>query len=225
LGDNVILYWAIILGLPFVALGWVKWQLNRYNRVEMLPGSGKAIAEHFIKGFGLTDVRVEVSPLPDHYDPVRKCIVLNEQWGHRATVTSVAIATHEFGHAMQDHLQEAAFLRHSRVMRWTHWIRHLSQAAFLGLLALSWLPGVFKLMLLLLILAALLNLVLHACVLPVEWDASFRKALPLLQQGGYLPAKQLRQARKVLMAAAFTYLAGAIVDIFNFRLLMLLVRR
>lgn len=218
-------YWAVILGLPFVAYLTVRWQMNRHNRHTNLPGTGEALARHLIKRFQLSEVSVEVSPLPDHYDPVRKCIVLNQQWGQRATITSVAIAVHEFSHAMQHHLGESSFKLHCKVMRWTYWIRHLSQIAFLGLLTLSWVPGILKLTLVVLILAALVNVLLHFLALPVEWDASFHKALPILLEGEYLNSKQLTSAKQVLTAAALTYVASAIVDIFNFRLLMLLMRR
>ena len=222
---SVIYLVLLLIILTFVPHAWVQWQLRRFNREDCLQGSGLQLVEHLIQRFNLEEVRVEMSPAGDHYDPVRKTVVLNERWGHRATLTSVAIAAHEFSHAMQHHLGESGFILHSRVAQWTQWIGHCSQILSLGILSMTWLPGMFHALLAVVMVTAVVTLVLHLSVLPIEWDASFNKALPLLKSGGYLPEHHLRKARWILAAAALTYVAGAILSVLNLRLLMLWIRR
>ncbi len=219
------IYLIAALVLAFGSSAWVKWQLNRFNQKDSMSGNGRELAEHLIRRFQLSEVKVEVGQLPDHYDPVRKCIVLNEAWAERSTLTSATIAAHEFGHAMQDHLGDTTFKRHCSVMKWTYWIRHLSQVAAIGLLGFAWIPFVAKGLMFALLAAALVNLALQLLILPIEWDASFGKALPILAQGEYFNPQELKGARKVLTAAALTYIANAVVDIFNFRLLLNWLRR
>jgi Zn-dependent membrane protease YugP len=65
------------------------------------------------------------------------------------------------------------------------------------------------------ILILSLTILIHASTLPMEYDASFRRALPVLKAGGYIPAKDMRGARQILRAAAFTYVAAAAMSLFN----------
>ena len=66
---------------------------------------------------------------------------------------------------------------------------------------------------------------IHFLTLPVEWDASFRRALPVLEQGGYLSREDLSGARRILKAAAFTYVAGSMASLLNLWRWIAMMRR
>ena len=103
----------ILLALVFGPSLWVKFVMNRYssNRPEM-PGTGGELAQHLIDRFELKGVTVEMTELGDHYDPTEKKVRLLREHFESKSLTAVAIAAHEVGHAIQDQegdqtLQEA----------------------------------------------------------------------------------------------------------------------
>ena len=70
-----------------------------------------------------------------------------------------------------------------------------------------------------------LPILLHMITLPVEFDASFNRALPILEQGNYLPAAAMPMARRILMAAALTYVAASLASLLNFYRWLAILRR
>jgi hypothetical protein len=126
------------------------------------------------------------------------------------------VAAHEVGHALQ-HRDGDAFL--VTRTRWAGALEHVNKIALGLLISIPLLAIVMKspLIALLQVIAiiALLGarILVHALTLPVEIDASFRRALPILEGGGYLQPRDMPAARSVLKAAAMTYVAGALATL------------
>ncbi|MEC8428877.1 MAG: zinc metallopeptidase, partial [Pseudomonadota bacterium] len=131
------------------------------------------------------------------------------------SLTAVAVAAHEVGHAIQ-------FVRREPVSQLRD--KYLSKAfriRKIGAVLLSLIPvagAVFKVPALMLLFAAvavltmLASVAMYVAILPEEYDASFNKALPILQ-AGYVPENHMPAARQVLKAAAYTYVAAALADV------------
>jgi uncharacterized protein len=207
----------ILLAVLFGPQWWVRHVLARHG-VERadLPGTGGELARHLLDEAGLRGVKVELTGDGDHYDPVERAVRLLPQHHDGRSVAAVAVAAHEVSHAVQHARGEPAFARRFDLVKNLTWVERLAS----GILLLA--PVVFILvkapiLLVLQLLAgfALLavRVLVHVMTLPVEFDASFGKALPALTRGRYLSAKDMPAARNVLWAAAWTYVAAALATL------------
>jgi uncharacterized protein len=181
-----------------------------------MPGTGGELARHLLDDAGLADVKVDMVATGDHYSPQEKAVRLSELNYKGKSITAVAVAAHEVAHAIQDKHGYAPLKWRQRMVEKALWIDRLGSAIFFAsvlLFALTrnpvWL--VLQIVFSLGILAS--TIVIHLFTLPTEFDASFNKALPVLKN--YLPAEEMAGARSVLKAAAFTYVAGALVSLLN----------
>jgi len=94
----------IVIAVIFGPSLWVKFVMRRYSTEKPeMPGTGGELAKHLIKRFSLKDVEVEITELGDHYDPIEKKVRLLREHYESKSLTAVAIAAHEVGHAIQDH--------------------------------------------------------------------------------------------------------------------------
>jgi Zn-dependent membrane protease YugP len=221
---------AIVLGAVFLPSIWVRWVMKRYAReLPDLPGTGGELAKHLIQRFELNGVTAEVSDIGDHYDPQERAVRLSEaNWSGRS-LTAVAVAAHEVGHAIQHQRKDPRLQARTALVPW---VNVLGQAS-VGVLAVAPIIGVVVrhpvppiLIAVIGLSGLILRMLLHLFTLPTEWDASFGKALPILRQGGYISSQQELPVRRVLRAAALTYFAAALADAFNlFRWASLLLRR
>lgn len=208
---------VLFIGLIFGPQAWIRATMKRHGveRPEF-PGTGGELARHLLDEAGLQTVKVERIAAGDHYSPQDKAVRLSASNFDGRSVTAVAVAAHEVGHALQDRdgylpLQ----LRQKLVDTWIAIERT-------GSLLLMATPIVFMLtrspVILLAELVVALGLmfstvVIHAVTLPTEFDASFKRALPNLER--YLPPDEMPGARSVLKAAAFTYVASALVNLLD----------
>ncbi len=182
-----------------------------------IPGTGAELARHLLDAAGLTDVAVERTDRGDHYDPEARAVRLTAPHHDGRSVTALAVAAHEVAHAVQHRDGMALFRLRQGLAKLA---LHSDRIASLVLLATPVLalllrsPGLAAAQLGIGVGIMALGVVVHAVTLPVELDASFRRALPVLGQG-YLEGRDLRRARGVLRAAALTYLAGALLSLVN----------
>ncbi len=193
--------------------------MQRYaNERDDIPGSGAEFAEHLVTRLGLP-VTVEESGAGDYYDPENKKVCLSAENFSKNSLAAIVIAAHEVGHAMQDQKQEALFLRRIQLAKLAYWVQKIAPIALSVsplLLALTKSPIISFLTLILGVAAIGLTTVVHLITLPVELDASFNKALPLLEAGNYLPlAEDKEAARTLLKAAAYTYVAASLYNLLN----------
>ena len=220
----------IVLAVIFGPSLWVKLVMRWYSleKPEM-PGTGGELAKHLIKRFSLKDVEVEVTELGDHYDPIEKKVRLLREHYESKSLTAIAIAAHEVGHAIQDHQGDKRLATRTKMVPVVDKIARLSVAVIylspvIGIITRHPMP--FSLLLLLGLSGFVARMMVHAVTLPIEYDASFSKALPLLREGNYVSQSDEKAVSLILRAAALTYVSAALADILNLgRWIVLLLRR
>jgi len=223
----IIILVASIILLPGV---WVKMTIKKYSsELPDLPGTGGQFAAHLLQKFNINDVSVEQGMANgDHYSPQEKKIRLSPDIFNGKSISAVAIAAHEVGHAIQYQRKESIVLLREKLTP----VVMVTEKLAMGLVAISpLLIIIFKIpqLGLFAILASLITLGLSVLfqfiILPMEWDASFNKALPILKQGAYLNDDELPAARKILRAAAMTYVAATLSSILSVWRWLLFIRR
>lgn len=210
---------------------WIRWVFLRYGGdLPGIPGTGGQLAEHLIDRFQLDGVSVEVTePNRDHFDAIDACVRLSPNNYHGKSLTAVAVAAHEVGHAIQWHKKETVFRLRTRYIPLAQKLQQLglllmSLSPVLGIITRS--PAGVALPVIGGLLAALCGAATYLIVLPEEWDASFNKAMPILTDGEYITPAQEPAARRILRAAALTYAAAALASVLQvWRWLPLILRR
>ncbi|MAD47625.1 MAG: peptidase [Oceanospirillaceae bacterium] len=212
-----ILLALLLLALLVLPGVWVKQVLRRHaGQRDDFPGTGGDMAQHLIGKLGLEGVRVEETAGGDHYDPSSRCVRLTKDKLEGKTLTAVVVAAHEVGHALQHARGEALFNTRTGLAHVAIWMQRIAPVALvISPLMATVAPGFARLTLILAVASMLMGTLMHLVTLPVEWDASFGKALPALEQGEYLGPEDMRNARKILTAAALTYVAGSLMSLLN----------
>lgn len=213
---------VVLIALLLLVYGpnwWVRYVIRKHSRqLDGMPGTGGELARHLIERFELTDVQVKkTSEDEDYYSPAEKVVGLSPEVYDGKSIAAAAIAAHEVGHAIQYHRQEPVSRLRGRYTRVAAIAQNigifvLSCSPVLGLATRT--PGIMMLLIIAGIVSMLASVVLHAMILPEEYDASFQKALPILQEG-YLPEPYMPAARQVLKACAWTYVAAALSDVLS----------
>ena len=220
----------IVLALIFGPSLWVKFVMRKYSLEKPeIPGTGGELAKHLIERFSLKDVTVEVTELGDHYDPTVKKVRLLREHYESKSLTAIAIAAHEVGHAIQDQQGDKRLATRTkmnpivnRVARMSAIIISLSPV--IGIITRHPMP--FSLLLLIGLSGFIARMLIHAVTLPIEFDASFSKALPLLREGKYISQSNEKAVSQILKAASLTYVSAALADILNLgRWIVILSRR
>lgn len=215
---------AVILILLFAALIfgpqiWVKQVIASHGRDRPdYPGTGGEMARHLLDIHDLQDVRVEATDMGDHYSPVERTVRLEKRHLDGRSISAVAIAAHEVGHALQHAGGDRMLALRGHIAVVSHYTRRVGTFLLLTapVLAIVASPRMLLLQLSLIMMVLGVELVLHLITLPVELDASFKRAMPLLTAGQYLPDQDHPAVRSVLRAAAFTYVAASAVGLINF---------
>jgi Zn-dependent membrane protease YugP len=210
---------ALALGLAFMPQLWIKGvNAPHYNERADFAGTGGEFARHILDGMGLHNVVVEETKLGDHYDPDAKAVRLLPQHFGKRSLAAVVIAAHEVGHAMQDATSYRPLMARTRMARQAQKVEKLGSVVMLAapvMMILSKSPHIMLMQMGIGVLILGSTIFMHAVTLPVEFDASFRRALPLLKTGNYISSRDMRSARQLLRAAAFTYVAAAAVSLLD----------
>ena len=210
------------LALTLLAQGKVKNTFYKYQKVHSTSGlTGAQAAELVLRNFGIGDVSVEkvAGSLTDHYDPTTKTLRLSESTYSSGSVAAICVAAHECGHAKQDADHYGPLVLRSALVPAAGFGSKLAWPVFAAGLIFS-IPLLTKAGILLFCLAVLFQLV----TLPVEFDASSR-ALRLLSDTQILPENELEGGKKVLTAAALTYVAALASSLLQLLRLILLSGR
>jgi len=197
---------------------WARRVLDTYNRDEYFSGTGKELAAILITDLKLAAVTVEDTDNGDHYDPFSKTVRLNPQTTGKRSLTAVVVAAHEVGHAMQDAWGDGLLAQRTRLVEIGVWCERIGMAILMAapvVGALMHLPVLNRVYLFSAAAVMVIPVVVHLVTLPVEFDASFNKALPVLLAGRYIPPDDEAAARRILTACALTYVAVALASIFN----------
>ena len=209
------LLWITGILLIILPQFWVRGTLNKYsNEPSSIGRTGAEIAREILNRHQLNAVHVEITQVGDHYDPKDKAVRLSPNFYNGTSLAAVTVAAHECGHAIQD-AENYGFMRLRTV------VTPVIQICQFGPMLL-----VFSLMLTAFLaspiwkLTALIGLVMYTGIfffqlitLPVELDASFGRAVPVLEGSGYISADEKEKANKILQACAFTYVAAALFSL------------
>ncbi len=182
------------------------------------PGTGGELARHLLDEAGLKEVALERADQGDHYDPAAKAVRLTPDNLNGRSLTAVAVAAHEVGHALQDRDGYGPLKTRTRLVKSIGWLQRVGSIiifATFGLGAAAQAPGLAALGVGAGIATMASAVVIHLVTLPVEFDASFNRALPILDQGGYLPPEDMPAARRILKACALTYVASSLASLLN----------
>ena len=224
-----ILLFIIVIAILLLPQWWIKRVINKHSHERPdIKGSGAEFAQHLISRLNL-DISVEETKEGDHYSPNEKVVRLSKQHFHQRSLAAMVIAAHEVGHAIQDQQQDKHFLRSIRLSQLSFWVQKIAPIALSVspiLLALTKSPALSMLTLLIGVAAVGVGTLVTLCNLPVEFDASFNKAMPLLKSGEYFSNEaDYVAANKILKAAAYTYVAGSLFNLLNLAYWLRLFRR
>lgn len=217
-------YVLILIGMGLVMLAqWkVKSTFAKYSELNSLKQiRGYEAAEIILKANQINDVRVEkvAGQLTDHYSPQEKVLRLSEATYDQTSVAALAVAAHECGHAVQDATGYPLLRLRSALVPVTQFGSMIGMPLILIGFVMQ-LMGLVTLG----IIAFSAALVFQIVTLPVEFDAS-RRALATLESAGVFSTEEVPAARKVLRAAAFTYIAATLSTALQVLRLVLLANR
>lgn len=210
LGGSGTFLLIILMILASAASMKVKSTFNKYHRVRNSRGmTGAQAAEAMLRQNGLTDVRVERvhGYLSDHYDPRAKVIRLSEPVFDNSSVASVSVACHEAGHALQHSEGYVPLKLRTAILPAAQLGSQALWPLFIAGIVLS-LPFLINIGILFFSFSVAFQLI----TLPVEFNASSR-ALRMMDEYGFLADEENKHAKKVLNAAAMTYVAAAAMAI------------
>ncbi|MDT7042476.1 zinc metallopeptidase [Candidatus Nitronereus thalassa] len=219
----------LILGVLLGPQLWTKYVFRKYrSHRDEYAGTGGELARHLLDRFDMKDVKVETTELGDHYDPLTKVVRLLPDNYNGKSLTAVTVAAHEVGHAIQDKTRYKPLHERTKLVRVAQGAEKAGSFIMMGIPIIAGLTrspagGVFVFMAGLAVMS--IGALVHLVTLPVEWDASFRRALPVLEQGHYISTKDMEGARKILTAAALTYVAASLGGLLNIWRWIMMMRR
>lgn len=226
----ILLIIVLLLLLVFGPQWWARYTFRRYAQaLPRIPGTGGELARHLLDHFGMPDVQVEkTGPGGDHYDPESRTVRLAPDNHDCNSLTAVAVAAHEVGHAIQHQRNERKLVLRHRLVKLAQLTQQLGAGAMFLMpvaVAVTRSPAAGLLMAAIGLGSMASATLVHLVTLPVELDASFRKALPILKAGDYIQPADEAAVRRVLRAAAFTYVAGSLASLLNLARWLAFLRR
>ncbi len=210
---------ALVFALALLPQIWVRKVIARHDGERAdFPGTGGEFARHILDEMKLGNVKVEETNLGDHYDPEAKALRLLPGHFQGRSLSAVVVAAHEVGHAMQDATGYPPLQARTRLAKQAIRAEKVGAVVMLAapiVMAIAKAPHILIIEVMVGVMIFALSILLHAVTLPVEFDASFRRALPVLKAGRYLDDKDMPAAKEILRAAAFTYVAAAAMSLLD----------
>ena len=226
---TIVIVLVLVLAVVFGPGIWVQRVLTRYSSpADRYSGTGAQLARHLLDENGLAAIKVETTEHGDHYDPEGKAVRLTHDKFEGRSLTAITVAAHEVGHALQDHGNFGPLRWRTRLVKATRGIERIGAGVlvispFLGLVTRVPALG------LLTFAAGFVTLgtsaVIHFVTLPTEFDASFARALPMLDQHRILKKADRPHARRLLTAAALTYVSASLMSLLNIARWLAILRR
>ena len=215
-------YLLLVIGmvLSLLASAKVKSTFSVYSRVRSASGlTGADAARRILRMSGITDVTVVPisGSLTDHYDPGSKKLALSQDVYDKTSVAAIGVAAHECGHAVQHHKGYGPLRLRSALVP----AANIGSKAGIPLIILGALLGMNQILIQIGIWVFALAVLFQVVTLPVEFDAS-KRALAMLDGYGLMDREETAGCRKVLSAAALTYVAAAATAILQLLRLVLL---
>lgn len=225
----IVLFIVIVLGLVFLPGFWVRYVLKRYSAPEdRYSGTGAQLARHLLDQHDLQQVKVEVTEEGDHYDPIEKAVRLTPDKYEGRSLTAITVAAHEVGHAVQDKMAYTPLRLRTRLVRVIGPIQKIGAGVlmvspFIG--AITRVPQLGLVMFAAGFLTLASSTLVHFVTLPTEFDASFARALPMLDRHNILKTVDRPHARRLLTAAALTYVSASLMSLLNIARWWAILRR
>lgn len=221
--ENILTLTLFIIGFIIVLYAQIKINstYGKYKNIKLNKNiTGQEVARMILDSNGMNNIHVVETQgeLTDHYDPRRKVVRLSKQIFHDNAIASVAVAAHEVGHAIQDKENYIFMKIRSILVPVVNFITYIGYiVAFISLLA--GITGYLKVSIIIILAALLFQLV----TLPVEFDASKRGREQLVKLG-IIDGSEEKGVKKMLDAAAFTYVASFISSLLNLLRLIIMLR-
>ena len=223
---------VVLLLIALLVFGpglWVRRVLERYSEpADRYAGTGAQLARHLLNQHGLENVAVERTDQGDHYDPQQKAVRLTDDKFDGKSLTAITVAAHEVGHALQDSDGYAPLRLRTKMVRAGRGIEKIGAAVlmvspFIG--AITRAPQVGLLMFAAGFVTLGTSALIHFVTLPTEFDASFNRALPILDKFKILKRVDRPHARRLLRAAALTYVSASLMSLLNIARWLAILRR
>jgi Zn-dependent membrane protease YugP len=215
----VLVFLCAVFALAVLPSLWVKRVIKQHaGERSDFPGTGGEFARHLLDEMKLGHVRVEETAIGDHYDPEIKAVRLLPEHFQGRSLSAVVIAAHEVGHAMQDATGYAPLRARTKLAKKAQRFEQIGAIIMLAapiIMILAKSPAALILQVLIGVLMIAMTVLIHVVTLPTEFDASFRRALPILEAGQYVRPADLASARRILRAAALTYVAAAAMSLLD----------
>ena len=214
----------LISMLPVV---WLNYVFKKNDEIlPNMPFNGIEFGNQLIKELELKDVSLEKTLIGDHYDLDQRKVKVGEDRLKKKSLTSISIICHEIGHAIQHAENYTPLITRTKLVKNTLWINKIAFAIiYVGLpiiFATGYLPFI-KVCILLILLSLFIGVVIHLVTLEVELDASFNKAMPIIQKK--IPEVYHDSCRSILRAAAFTYVVGVFKNLISLRMIWTVLSR
>jgi Zn-dependent membrane protease YugP len=201
----------IAFGLSLWASFRVRGTFNKWSKIPVYSGmTGAQAARRMLDANGLYDVPVEAVPgtLSDHYDPIARVVRLSEPVYYESSISAVAVACHEVGHAIQHQVHYPMLVARHRMFPVVNFASGVAPLLILAGFFFQQIPWLLGLGIIFFAAAVAFQLV----TLPVEFNASSR-ARDLMIAEGFISNEEERGVAKVLNAAALTYVAAALISV------------
>jgi len=225
----IVIVIVLVLALIFLPGIWVKRVLSQYSEpADRYSGSGAELARHLLDRNDLQSVKVEVTEGGDHYDPIDKAVRLTPDKFDGHSLTAITVAAHEVGHAIQDKQAYVPLRLRTQLVRISGPIQRVGAGVlmispFIGVI--TRVPQLGILMFAAGFLTLATSTLVHFATLPTEFDASFARALPMLEQHRILKEADRPHARRLLTAAALTYVSASLMSLLNIARWWAILRR
>ena len=213
--------------LSYVIPGaWVNYTLNKHDNIlPNMPFTAKEFGLNLLKEKNLDEVKIEDTKIGDHYDTNSKTVRVKPDRLDKKSITSITVMCHEIGHAIQHKENYPPLIRRQVIISKTEWLNKLSSlllyAGIPTILATGAIPFI-RICVIIIFASILINMIAHLVTLDVELDASFKRAMPILEKK--IPEEYHPSCRSILRVCAFTYVIGSLTSILDVRKIWILLR-
>lgn len=220
---------VLLLALIVSPSYWVKHTMMKYSQPkDRYPYTGAELARKLLDRANLHHVGVEATELGDHYDPIEKAVRLASDKFHGRSLTAITVAAHEVGHAIQDRDGYPLLALRTKLAQWTAPAEKMGAGILMLapiILMATRAPGAGLIFLAGGLLTLGTSTLVHLLTLPMEFNASFVRALPILERERCLIDGDMPHARCLLNAAAWTYVSVSLMTLLNVARWLAILRR
>ncbi len=197
---------------------WARQLIKKYSREQYFSGTGYDLAQLLLDKMKMNHINIEATDQGDHYNPENKTIFLSKEICGKKSLAAVVVAAHEVGHAIQDHTGYKPLHTRTRMIKSAIKIEKIGAGVLLAVpfvTLITRIPAAGALMFFGGLATIGIPIIIHILTLPTEIDASFKRAMPILISGEFIPLEDKPAARKILLACTLTYVTQAMVDLLN----------